>query len=81
VSATGHHVLSFVTSVTSEIIKDTATVTGFRPALEEIPEGKDMGCVAEFVMPVFAANGLWLPSLPDGYQLITKITADTAAFE
>lgn len=79
-SATGHQVLSFITSVTSEIIKDTATVTGFSPALEEIPEAKDMGCVAEFVMPVFAANSLRLPSLPDGYQLVTKLTADTAAF-
>jgi hypothetical protein len=74
-------VLSFVTSVTSEIIKDTATVTGFSPAPEEIPEAKDMGCVAEFVMPVFAVTGLRSGSLPDGCQLITRVTADTAAFE
>jgi hypothetical protein len=73
-SATGHQVLSFVTSVTSvtsdEMTKDTATVTGFSPALGEITETKDIGCAAEFVMPIFAANGLQ-SRLPDGYDQIT----------
>jgi len=49
-SATGHQVLSFVTS--GEMTITTGRVARFSPALGEITEAKDIGCVAEFVMPV-----------------------------
>jgi len=55
VSATGHQVLSFVTR--REIIRDTATATGLSPAPGKITEAKDIGCVAESFMSVFAVNG------------------------
>jgi hypothetical protein len=55
-SATGHQGLSIVTS--GEMPRNTATVTSFSPELGEITEAKDIGCVAEFVMAAFSANGL-----------------------
>ncbi len=70
-SATGHQVLSFVTSgeiVTSEMTKNTATVTRFSPALG-ITVAKELDCVAEFIMLVFAANSLHR-DCPNGYDLI-----------
>jgi hypothetical protein len=65
VSATGHQVLSFVTS--GEIAIDRATVTRSSPAPGEIAEAKDIGCVAEFVILVFAGKGLRSP-FPDGWS-------------
>lgn len=70
-SAAGHQVLSFVTSGRMTKNTATATVTRFSPALGEFTEAKDIGCITEFVMPVFAATA-YGRDCPDGYDLITN---------
>ena len=55
-SATGHQVLSFVTS--GEMTRRSRAITRPSLALEETAEAKDIGCVVELVMPDVAANGL-----------------------
>lgn len=64
--STGHHVLSFVTS---EMTISLPTVNRSRLALGEITESNAIGCVAEFVMTDFTANGLlYCPTGCDTYQ-------------
>ena len=65
-SATGHQVLSFVTS--GEM---TDTPTGTSAALGEITEGKD-GCDAEFVIPAFAATAYGRIALMDDDLITTN---------
>ena len=54
-SATGHQVLSLVTS--GEMTRRSTTVTKSSLAFGETAEAKDIGCVVELVMPAVAANG------------------------
>lgn len=62
-SAAGHQVLSFVTS--SEMTITKGRIARFNPALGEITEVKDVGCVAEFVMPVYLQSA-YGRDRPDG---------------
>jgi len=54
-SATGHQVLSFVTSGEIRIIVPAVTRT--RPALRAVTEAKEVSCVAEVVMLYFSVDG------------------------
>ena len=59
-SATGHHVLSFVTS--GEMTRRSTTVTKSRLRVGEVREAKNISCVAEFFMPISQTPyGRYLP--------------------
>jgi len=59
-SATGHQVSSFVTS---EMTISFSTDSRSRLALGETTESDAIGCVAEYVMTDFAANGILIAPL------------------
>jgi hypothetical protein len=69
-SATGHQVLSFVTS--GEMTRRSTTITRSSLPVGETAEAKDVGFVVELVMPAVAANGLWFTNCPAGDDQITK---------
>ena len=77
-SATGHQVLSFVTS--DEMTRRSTTITRPSLALEETTEAKDIGCVVELVMPAVAANGLRSLIALLATTNSPGVTADTAAY-
>ncbi len=55
-SATGHQVLSFVTS--GEMTRRSTTITSSSLPVRESTEAIDISFVVELVMPAVAANGL-----------------------
>ena len=77
-SATGHQVLSFVTS--DEMTRRSTTIARSSLALGETTEAKDISCVVELVMPAVAANGLKSLNACGRRPGSPKVTAYTAAY-
>jgi hypothetical protein len=77
-SATGHQVLSFVTS--GEMTRRSTTITKSSVALGETTEAKDTDCVVELVMPTDAANGFGSPINSLATTKSPTVPANTAAY-
>ncbi|MCM3870250.1 MAG: hypothetical protein ND895_06075 [Pyrinomonadaceae bacterium] len=77
-SATGHQVLSFVTS--GEMTRRSTTITRSSLPVGETAEAKDVGFVVELVMPAVAANGLDSLVAPLATTKSPKVPAKTAAY-
>lgn len=78
-SATGHQVLSFVTS--GEMIKRSTRITRSSLAFGEPTEAKDTGCAVELVMPAIVADGFGSLFSLLATTKSPKVTADTAAYK